>query len=124
MGLLAIMTPHFWQQTENYITEKSGENVAMKVLILDGRNGKIQHFRQNFYEICVILRSKNDIFGAKILQCPLFCGCDLWWVLTTNVRTNCEGTSSILQCLVITSEHVKGARKQMGLLPSYCLNGP
>ena len=28
------MTPHFWQQTQNYITTTLGENVAIEVLIL------------------------------------------------------------------------------------------
>jgi len=27
------MTPQFWQQTQNYIAKKFGENVAIKVLI-------------------------------------------------------------------------------------------
>ena len=27
------MTPHFWQQTQNYITKNLGENVAINVLV-------------------------------------------------------------------------------------------
>jgi len=36
--MLVTMTPHFWQQTDNYITEKLGKNVAIKVLIPGWRN--------------------------------------------------------------------------------------
>jgi len=31
--MFVSMTPHSWQQTENYITWKFGENVAIKVLL-------------------------------------------------------------------------------------------
>jgi len=32
--MLVTMTLHFWQQTQNFITKKLDENVAIKVLIL------------------------------------------------------------------------------------------
>jgi len=32
--MLVIMTQHFWQQTQNYITKKFGENVEINVIML------------------------------------------------------------------------------------------
>jgi len=32
--MLVTMTPHLWQQTQNYITKRLGENVAIKILTL------------------------------------------------------------------------------------------
>jgi len=43
LTVILTMTQHFWQQTQNDITKKLGEHVAIKVLIFGWQNGKIQH---------------------------------------------------------------------------------
>ena len=65
--MLVTMTRHFWQQTQNCITKKSDENVAIKVLILGWQNGRIQHFWLNFWRNLCFWGTKNEFFGVKIL---------------------------------------------------------
>jgi len=43
------MTLHSWQQTKNSVTRKFGENVAIKVLLLEMAESRI--FYELFYDI-------------------------------------------------------------------------
>ena len=47
--LFVTMTPHSWQQTENYITWKFGDTVAIKVFYSHGKKSTKSRI---FDEIC------------------------------------------------------------------------
>ena len=54
------MTPHFWQQTQNYITKKLGENVAIKILMLGWQKGHKPAFLTNIF-------TKSAFFEDRIM---------------------------------------------------------
>jgi len=63
--MLVTMTPHFRQQTQTYITKISGENIAIKVLVLGWQKWQTSAFLTKFLTKSVFLRTKYDILAAK-----------------------------------------------------------
>jgi len=65
--MLVTMTPHFYQQTQNYITKKLRKNVAIIVLILGWQKWQNAAFLTKSVFLtneCEILEEKS--FGAYL----------------------------------------------------------
>jgi len=66
--LVTYNESELWQQTQNCITKKLGENVAIKSSYIGlAKMANSSIFDKVFHEICIFDKRKNDIFGSKIL---------------------------------------------------------